>query len=267
MFANLFGAKGPTLKPLEWSHMARVVEIIGQTDEDDAAEAENTLLNQGYDTMFALVDKGHVLGVTGYGIDEQVPDLAWLSWTYLDEAEMGRGLGSQMLNDLLGKLNKIGVRKIFIETSDYEEDGQKIYANAHRLYEEFGASVELTLPDYHAPGEAKIIYGLDNPEAQETPGPDSGGATGLSITALQLASETEDVAGLEWSEAPQDFVGLVDRLAEARANSYRMAVLAIPTDLSTAHGQTLEKQGMCHVGTLQDYYHTGLHQEWWSISL
>ncbi|MEO1308584.1 MAG: rhomboid family intramembrane serine protease [Pseudomonadota bacterium] len=56
------------------------------------------------------------------------------------------------------------VVSIFIATSDYAENGVPIYANAFRLYEEFGANIELKIPDYHSPGETKIVYGLANPE-------------------------------------------------------------------------------------------------------
>ncbi len=267
MIASLFGSKGPALKPMEWKHVSRVVQIIAQTDEDDALEAENTLIDSGYENMFVLVDRGQVLGLTGYGLDEHAPDLAWLSWTYLDEAEMGKGLGSKMLDDLLGMLAKQGVRKIFIETSDYEEDGEKIYASAHKLYEEFGAEVELTLPDYHAPGEAKIIYGLENPEAPATPEPDEPTDTGLRFTGLQDAPETDNVAGLTWDEAPVGVAGLDHYLTRAKEKNYRMAVLTLPDDLSQANREALETHGFQHKGTLEDYYCTGSHQEWWSCAL
>lgn len=268
MFASLFGNKGPTLKPMKWEHVARVVEIIGQTDEDDAAEAESTFLDHGYDNMFVLIEKGTVLGVTGFGVDDQVPDLAWLSWTYLDKAETGRGLGAQMLNDLLGSLSKQGVRKIFIETSDYEDFGKKIYGAAHKLYEEFGANVELTLPDYHAPGEAKIIYGLINPEADDAPAPEQDDeSTGLMVTGVERAPETEDVAGLTWQEAPVGVAGLQHYLSQAGEQAFRMAVLAIPSDLSSANADALVASGFEHQGTLKDYYFTGLHQEWWTHTL
>ena len=160
----LFGSKTPTLKPMQRSHIARVVEIIGQTDDDDAQEAEDGFLEDGVEGMFVLMQKGEILGVTGYSLDDQVDDVVWLSWTYLDQKHTGQGLGSDMLNSLLGKLKDLGVRKIFMATSDYAAFGRPIYANAHKMYEDFGAQVELTVPDYHDLGEAKIVYGLDNPE-------------------------------------------------------------------------------------------------------
>jgi membrane associated rhomboid family serine protease/ribosomal protein S18 acetylase RimI-like enzyme len=263
MFGSLFGTKGPHLKQMEWKHVSRVVEIINQTDEDDAIEAEATFIDGGYENMFVLIDRGEVLGLTGFGVDDQVADLAWLSWTYLDEAAMGQGLGAQMLNELLGGLAKQGVRKIFIETSDYEENGRKIYENAHRLYEEFGANLELTLPDYHSPGEAKLIYGIDNPDAPKTEPLDADGNTGLRITGLQKAPETQDVAGLMWEEAPVGLAGTDHYLGQIAEQGFRIGLLAIPGDLSDANAEQLNSAGLTKIGSLKDYYGSGQSQDWW----
>lgn len=262
MLSSLFGKKGPHLKPMEWKHVSKAVEIIGQTDEDDAAEAERIFLNDGYTNMFVLLDRGEVLGVTGFGIDEDVPDVAWLSWTYLDEASLGQGLGSQMLNDLLGMLAKHNIRKIFIETSDYEEDGRRVYASAHRLYQEFGANVELTLPDYHEVGEAKIIYGIDNPDAGQTEAVETDD-TGIRVTGIEKAPETEDVAGFIWEEIPVGIAGLDFYANELSQTGFRMGVLPLPKDLSRSNTEELEALGFARVGQLKDYYSTGQSQDWW----
>ncbi|MEW2919710.1 GNAT family N-acetyltransferase [Ruegeria sp. ANG10] len=267
MFSALFGSKGPTLKPMEWLHVSPAVQIIAQTDEDDADEAENKFVHEGTDNMFVLQDRGEVLGLIGYCLDEDAPDIAWLSWTYLDQAHAGKGLGSQMLNDLLGKLAQMHVRKIFIETSDYEEFGKKLYAAAHKLYEEFGAEVELTVPGYHGPREAKIIYGLDNPEAPEIQAAEPSPTTGLSFTDIHKAAETDDVAGLRWCETSTGLSGLDQQLSLARAQSYRMAVLAIPSDLSNANATDLQAHGLKKCGELKEFYGKDLHQVWWSSNL
>lgn len=267
MFNSLFGSKGPVLKPMELHHVSPVIAIIAQTDEDDAHEAESTFLDDGVENMFVLQDRGRVLGVIGFDLDEQVPDLAWLSWTYLDQAQTGKGLGSQMLNDLLGKLAQQDVRKIFVETSDYEEFGKKIYASAHRLYEEFGAAVELTVPAYHSPTEVKIIYGLENPEAPEMATPEPTASTGLAITEIHKAAETDDVAGLRWTETAEGLSGLDQQLALAQQQHYRVAVLAIPSDLSDANAAALKDHGLHLCGALKDFYGAGLHQCWWTRDL
>jgi len=267
MLSNLFGTKGPQLKPMKWEHVTKVLPIIHETDEDDAAEAERSFVEDGFENMFVLMDRGTVLGLTGFAMDDSVPDLAWLSWTYLAQAHMGQGLGNQMFNDLLGMLNKQGVRKIFIETSDYEEDGEKIYANAHRLYEEFGAGVELVVPDFHAPGEAKIIYGLNNPEATAAPFTPENNAPGLAITGVQQAPETDAVSDLRWEETPTGLSGVDFALNRVREHGHRMALLAIPSDISATQADGLVAQGFRHIGQLPDYYGPDVGQDWWAHDL
>lgn len=263
MFEALFGSKTPTLKPMQRTHIAQVVDIIGQTDEDDAAEAEENFLNDGVEGMFVLVQKGQVLGCTGYSLDTQVDDVAWLSWTYLDEKQTGHGLGSDMLNDLLGKLKGYGVRKLFIATSDYAEFGRPIYANAHKMYEDFGARVELTLPDYHDVGEAKIVYGLDNPEFVVPPPPPPSPQTGLAIADIGKEPETKGVMGLRWEERPVGLAGMEYALGKAADKGARMVVLALPSDLSDANAVALEAHNFKRCGMLENYYNPALHQVWW----
>ena len=263
MLGSLFGTKGPVLKKMEWKHVADAVAIIAETDEDDAREAEQVFVNGGYERMLVLVDRGEVMGLTGYDLDAQVPDLAWLSWTYMGQEYQNEGHGSQMLNDLLGRLAKQGVRKIFIETSDYAEMGEPIYAKAHKMYEDFGAEIELTLPDYHAPGEAKLIYGLNNPEAPETPDPLGHEDDGISLTGFEIAAETRDIAGVTWEEAPSGLRGADFLLSKVRDKGHRYAVLAIPSDLSIANHDTLVTAGFTQAGVLKSYYGSHVDQHWW----
>ena len=268
MFGNLFGSKGPALKPMQISHVSKVIEIINQTDDDDAAEAEQEFLDgDGLEGMYVLMDRGQIMGCIGYSPDDASPEIAWLSWTYLDEEYAGQGYGSQMMNDLLGILKDYGVRKIFIATSDYEDFGKKIYAAAHKMYEDFGASVELTVPDYHTIGEAKIVYGLDNPEYEAGPAPAPSENEGIAIGGSAKEPETDNVRGLTWSEVPVGVAGLDHAIEKARNKGARMLVLAIPSDLSDANSAALESHGFATCGKLADYYNLGLHQTWWVCSL
>lgn len=268
MFGNLFGSKGPTLKPMQMTHIAKVVGIIHQTDDDDAAEAEAEFLEPGgLEGMFVLMDRGEVMGCIGYSPDDHSPEIAWLSWTYLDAAYAGQGYGSQMMNDMLGKLNAFGVRKIFIATSDYEEFGKKIYAAAHKMYEDFGAEVEMTVPDYHTVGEAKIVYGLNNPEFQIGDPPAPSENEGIAISGSAKEPETDNVRGLTWSEVPVGVAGLDHAIEKARNKGARMVVLSLPSDLSDANSAALESHGFTKSGKLTDYYNSGLHQDWWICSV
>lgn len=267
MFESFFGSRNPTLKPMQLQHVGRVVQIIAETDDDDAHEAEAEFLDGGLEGMFVLMQKGEVLGVTGYSMDEQVHDIAWLSWTYLSGAHVGAGLGSQMLNDLLGKLKDLGIRKVFIATSDYRDFGQDIYAAAHKMYEDFGATVELTVPDYHNKDEAKIVYGLKNPEYVEEGDAPTSDQTGLLIAGVEDEPETVGAVGLRWEERPVGVAGLDYAMEQAAKRNARIVVLALPGDLSAANAVALETHSFKICGELKDYYQTGLHQVWWICSL
>ncbi|WP_162617694.1 rhomboid family intramembrane serine protease [Yoonia maritima] len=267
MFGSLFGSKGPQLKPMQLTHLSKVVQIIKETDDDDAAEAENEFLNDGIEDMFVLLERGEVLGVIGYSHDDQVDDVVWLSWTYLRKDCAGEGLGAYMLNDLLGKLKAKGIRKIFIATSDYDHFGKLIYAAAHKMYAEFGAAVELTIPAYHTVTEAKIVYGLDNPEFDAGPSPAMPSSTGISITGSALEPETEGVFGLTWQEAPVGLAGIDYAVDQVKMRGGRKVVLALPSDLSDANADTLKSHKFEVCGRLDNYYNFGLHQVWWICSL
>ncbi|QAX29101.1 rhomboid family intramembrane serine protease [Leisingera sp. NJS204] len=267
MFENLFGTKAPALKPMVLNHLSRVVEIIAQTDEDDAAEAEAAMLSQGVSNMFILKQGSSILGVTGYTPDTEADGVAWLSWTYLDQDCAGQGLGRQMMSDLLQKLTDSQMRKLFIETSDYAEDGEQIYAAAHRMYEEFGADLEVRVPDYHEPGEAKMIYALVNHEQAAPPAPELKVSNGIRFTGAEKAPEGDKVAGLKWQETGKGLEGAEAVLADAAVNGARMAVLVLPSDLSTANSAALQSQGFKFCGSLKDFYSLGLQQDWWTCSL
>ena len=267
VFGNLFGSAEPTLKPMQLTHLSKGIAIINETDEDDALDAEETLLKRGMDGMFVLMQRQDVLGVTGYAVDEDTDGSAWLSWTYLTEDRRGEGLGGQMMNDLLGKLNEIGIRKIFMATSDYAEDGVPIYADAFKLYEEFGAEIELKVPDYHSPGETKIVYGLNNPEYPDEEPFQRAAPKGIRFTGAYLAPEAEGTMGIDWQEADDGVSGLAEATASATKKKGHLAVLALPSDLSDLAQNVLSDEGYAICGKLADFYQTGLHQVWWSRHL
>jgi len=266
MFKTLFADKTPMLKPMQPKHVARVVEIISQTDEDDASEALRSFETYGFDGKFVLLRDGFVIGITGYAVDDQVQDVAWLSWHYLDERFTGQGFGSGLFEDLLNHLNSAGFRMLFIETSDYEEDGAPVYAAAHRMYEKFGARKTVTVPDYYAPGEAKIIYGLEN---QQRPAPQfemTAPDKGLSIAGLEEDPECDGVLGIRWEES--DVPGtttLADAVRQARQSRARLVVFVLPADLSMANETDIKTAGFSPCGNLPDFYATGLDQVWWSL--
>ena len=265
---DIFGASDPRLRPMQATDVAAAVAIIAETDEDDAYEAETQFLDRGTDGMFVLRQRGRVIGVTGYTPDPDGEDVAWLGWTYLAADRRGQGLGRAMFGQLLDTLTAAGMRKLFIATSDYREDGEEFYAAAHRLYESFGAEREVVVPDYHGPGEAKIVMALTNAEHPLTvadPAPVPPAATGLRIVSADIAPESEATVALAWAEGGDGMTGL--EKATKMVPQGQQAVIALPGDLSTALRQQLVDAGFQGCGSARDYYAPGLDQVWWRLDL
>ena len=268
MFGKMFGEKGPRLMPMQAKHHPYVLEIIEQTDEDDAAEAHEQFQEEGYEGMFVLVEGSKVLGVTGAHLAENSEDVVWLSWTYLNENARGEGLGQIMLDGLLGQLNDHGVRKIFIATSDYKEDGEEIYGDAMTFYRSLGAEEEMRIPDYHAPGETKIVFGLVNPAADtQPPELDDEPVLGVRFTGIDPASESEGGFGLNWELTGNGAQGLDDMIDAARRQGGRAVFAALPADGSDIAAPMLESKGFVMYGRLKDYYAVGIDEVWWSKTL
>lgn len=267
MFGKLFGETGPHLNPLKMDHLRQVVALIAETDEDDAEEAEHSLREKRGVGMFVLLDQGKVIGVTGATAADGADDIVWLSWTYLAEDRQGQGMGRFMIEDLLRKLNETGMRKLFISTSDYREDGEEIYADAHRFYEAMGASVELRIPDYHDRGETKIVFGLTNPgvtpQSQERPDRPNGVHFGVPAPA----PESEGGGALNWEVGGDGITGIEEALKVAREHSARIVFSALPEDISELAEPELSRHGFTRLGALKDYYDVGFDQIWWSTPL
>jgi len=278
VFEKLFGKKQaeiqepqdpdqPQLRPMEPSDHDAVIAIINQTDDDDAEDADETLRERGYAGMYSLWHRGQIVGCTGYAHSEAGVDVVWLSWTYLDGRSRGQALGRFMVDDLLRILNQQKVRKIFIATSDYKEDGRDVYADARKFYETLGARLEMTVPAFYSADESKLIYGLDNPGmAQEEPLDDLGDR-GVRFVDVSLDDDSDDIGSVYWEEQDSGVSGLEAVLGLANSRQFRQVVVALPADISDMATSHLEAKGFERVGLLEDFYALNLGQVWWRIQL
>ena len=161
--AAAFGGRnksGSKLRPMNMRDLGPVLDIIEAHDEDDADEAEESIKRRQASGMYVLEEGGQIIGVTGAQPDLDAQGIAWLSWTYLHPEVKSQGVGRMMVDEMLAILRANNVRKVFIATSDYKEDGEDVYADARRFYESLGAELELLQRDYHQSGEARYVYGL-----------------------------------------------------------------------------------------------------------
>ena len=279
VFEKLFGKKNeatgpeptdpdqPQLRAMQPSDHAAVIAIINQTDDDDAEDADETLTERGYDGMYVLWHRGQIVGCTGYVHSEAGMDVVWLSWTYLDGRARGQALGRYMVDELLRMLNQQKVRKIFIATSDYKEDGKDVYADARKFYESLGAKLELTVPAFYDTDENKLIYGLDNPGMAKEESLEDLGDRGVSFTDVSLDEDSDDIGAIAWEEQDSGVSGLDTVLGLANSRQFRQLVVALPADISDVATGHLEAKRFQRIGMLEDFYALNLGQVWWIVPL
>lgn len=269
---SFFGLGGqPKLRPFKVTDMMRVMEIIEQHDEDDAEEAYQSL-SEDHEGMFVLSKGGKIVGVTGAVADPHVEGVCWLSWTYVDHEYQSQGLGRLMFDQLRGMLENSGVRRLFISTSDYMEDGVDLYAKAKAYYKAMGADLELKINDYHDKGETRFIYGIDVPvlDFESPPAPagvndDVGGE--LVFTDVEVSPESKGGFSLSWEEKlvdePVSHVALASLKEKAIQQGARFLVAAPPSVFERSVEQELKENGFVKIGKLKDYYEKNIDQNYW----
>jgi GNAT superfamily N-acetyltransferase/membrane associated rhomboid family serine protease len=283
MLGNLFKKKKPTashsvqadteqsryiLRPMAMNDIPDAVKIIAMTDEDDAREAEQNLSDRRCQGMFVLEEAGRMIGMTGYYKADDVQNICWLSWTYLEPSAQGQGAGKYMVNELLCKMDNENIRKLFIASSDYQEDGEHIYDAAHAFYESLEANKEVQVDDYHDSDEAMIIYGLRNQRYDTAKAQKQGVVYGVDFTAIHPAEESINGYEIQWtsSSETQDVTGLDNCIAEAKRQNARILMVTLPEDIANFATPSLMNAGFVNCGILEDYYDKGLGQVYWILS-
>lgn len=262
------------MRAMYMSDTASVIEIIGDHDEDDGEAAEAEFHEEGIEGQYVLVDNETVLGISGYREVDGCDGTYYLSWTYLDEDVRGSGLGKKMLKDVIARLKDIDARKLFVKVSDYEEDGENIYATALSLYKSVGFIQEIVSDDFYDEGESQTILGLElKPQSQEMQVADEKPV--IRFKGLFEIAETDGAYTFEWTvEKSAGFFG--DRSFSAedleiginsiREQGGRKIFLTFPSNLVLIH-RPLQAAGFKYVGQLKDYYEEGLHELHFSHNL
>lgn len=276
MIFSLGGKKEPVLRPMKRGDLAKVIEIINEHDEDDAEEAAESLqdsldgifvLDEG-GGGFSLENKSGVFGVIGARQDPDVQDICWLSWTYVAEDRQGQGWGRMMMENIIEMLRENGIRKLFISTSNYEEDGEDIYAAAKGLYQSVGAELELTVPDFHDKGEDQLIYGLPLLEIEGETEIESLTGT-LEFYDVNPMPESEMGFALNWemhegeAEVPPIPEQLKKYVSEGKQHRARILISTLPSDIAATIESDLKYGGFTRIGELKDFHAPGLHEEYW----
>lgn len=269
------GSDLPVLRAMTPADLDTVYKIIYAFDEDDADEARSDF-QRGEGRYFVFATRDEIVGCAGFSLDEETLGAAWLSWTYVAEAHQRNGHGTAMMIALRGFLEAAQARRLFIDTSDYKEDGVDIYAPARSFYEDhLQARLEIVIEDFYQPGEAKYIYSLPVLEDDIAPPGDYSDydAAHLHLEFRDIAPAAESETGyvVAWAESDEpasDPVADLSRWVErARAKGGHLLSINLPSGLAKAHTHVLSGAGFTYLGQVQDYYAPGVHDDYWAAKL
>jgi RimJ/RimL family protein N-acetyltransferase len=244
------------------------LRIISAHDSDDAEVAE-AAYEKSLAWQYAFCVDGELPGVTGGTPIDETDDSWWLSWTYLDAAHRGQGLGREMLGRMLEVMRRDGARKVFLTTSSLRgRDGRPKYAAAIRASEAAGFEHELRHADFYTPGEAMLVMGLRmRAMVQRAVEPD---AREIRLGVAHEIGETDDTYALDWQfvadgsgDGVEAFETAIEALNELEA---RIAFVGLPSDARAAMALT-EAAGFHVDGTVRDFYADGVDEIRWRLDL
>jgi len=244
------------------------LRIITAHDRDDGeAAAESYLRSLAH--QYALLTDEEVVGVTGGLPIEGTVDAWWLSWTYLDRAARGRGLGREMLGRMLDVLRRRRARKVFLTTSDLRgRDGEPKYGAALRAYAAAGFEHEARHADFYTPGEAMLVMGKRLRAKIERAIPHE--PRGIRVVGADEIAETDDTYALDWrftDDGPgDDAAALRSEVERLREDEARVVYLGLPTDARAANALA-EAAGFTDDGRLLDFYDDGVDEVRWRVDV
>lgn len=96
---------------------------------------------------------GSLLGYSCYGEIPCTTGSYDLYWIVIEKSCQGYGLGSYLLRQTESRISEAGGRAIYAETSARPQ-----YEPTRRFYSANGYHAAAELPDFYAPGDAKLIF-------------------------------------------------------------------------------------------------------------
>ena len=151
------------IRPLKKEDKAPLMVILKNTPEftpEEVIIAEEVIdgsLNKpetsGYYSLAVETENGAFAGFISYGpipLTQSSWDLYWLA---VDHRLQGKGVGTALLKAAEEQIAKAGGKLAFIETS-----GKEQYNKTRRFYITNNYVEICNIPDFYAPGDAKVIY-------------------------------------------------------------------------------------------------------------
>ena len=124
--------------------------IIAEEVIDGSLDKPET---SGYYSLAAENDNGILIGFISYGpipLTQSSWDMYWLA---VDHSFQGCGIGGTLLKAAEEQIAKAGGKQAFIETS-----GKEQYDKTRKFYITNNYVEICNIPDFYAPGDAKVIY-------------------------------------------------------------------------------------------------------------
>ena len=151
------------IRQLEKEDRPALVEILKNTPEFTSEEiviAEEVIDGSldkpdtsGYYSLAAENEEGVFIGFISYG-PVPMTQYAWdIYWLAIKREFQGHGTGAALLKAAEEKIAQAGGRMAFIETS-----GKAQYDKTRRFYITNDYKEICNIPDFYAPGDAKVIY-------------------------------------------------------------------------------------------------------------
>jgi len=125
------------------------VEIAAELFEERLARGDAS----EYFFVIADDERGDMLAFANYGPIACTIGSFDLYWIAVHPTAQGRGLGKRLLTEAESRIRAAGGRRIYIETSS-----QPKYEPTRAFYTACAYTLEATLPDFYAPGDAKLVY-------------------------------------------------------------------------------------------------------------
>ncbi|MCU7853746.1 MAG: GNAT family N-acetyltransferase [Candidatus Thiodiazotropha sp. (ex Monitilora ramsayi)] len=256
------------IRVMEERDLQRVVELIGETDDDDAEDAQNEFEFDGVEHHWVAELEGMVIGVSGYRQVPQTQGTGWVSWTYIDPVHQGKGHGRALFEFVIDQARKFGAEKLFIKVSNYvDENGINIYEKACRMYESFGFECELVSKDFYGEGEDQLIYSMCLVTEQNTEDEKENEKPVIRFFEIFEIAGTEGAYSFGWQVEKKSLLNkrsfsvmdLNTGLEAVRQQGGRIVFLTFLSNLPLIH-EPLSKAGFKFVGKLKDYFEPGVHE-------
>jgi GNAT superfamily N-acetyltransferase len=148
-----------TLKESDPDDIERIVRSSGyfspeeiQVARELAEERLQKGIASGYHFVFAELG-GQVVSYACFGPIPCTQESYDLYWIASDETYRGKGVGTAALEAAEQAIEKLGGRRIYVETSSRDQ-----YDSTRAFYDRRGYAIEATIKDFYAPEDSKVIY-------------------------------------------------------------------------------------------------------------